>query len=224
MRHDAANHKNMKFWRVSRLFHGDPMKRWIFHAVCLISFLICIAMLVHVIEPQVRTWCTPVVPRYKQGQPMGGWELEAGHEALQLRRFVAVEPHEKGPAYTMNGSETNEFKQWRASKQSEPYVYREFRFQLHHPEFQVGYDGTPSYCWAIRSDLNLPYWVPAVLAGVLPLLWTIDALRRLHARRRMLVGHCGKCGYDLRATPERCPECGTVPVPRARRIVAQSNK
>ena len=35
-------------------------------------------------------------------------------------------------------------------------------------------------------------------------------VNRRHARR-ILTNHCVVCGYDLCATPDRCPECGFVP-------------
>ena len=53
---------------------------------------------------------------------------------------------------------------------------------------------------------------------VLPWLWIlITATAFFESRRNKLVGRpipggkCPTCGYDLRATPNRCPECGKVP-------------
>jgi hypothetical protein len=48
------------------------------------------------------------------------------------------------------------------------------------------------------------------LFGSLPLLWLLAVVyRNLATRRTVPTGVCRQCGYDLRATPDRCPECGT---------------
>ena len=54
----------------------------------------------------------------------------------------------------------------------------------------------------------VPFWSLAAVTAALPLAWT---MRRLRARRARTAGLCPACGYDLRATPERCPECRRLP-------------
>lgn len=54
-----------------------------------------------------------------------------------------------------------------------------------------------------------PYWSLTTLFTALP---AITAFHRLRRRHRTRAGHCPACGYDLRATRGRCPECGAIPV------------
>jgi hypothetical protein len=59
-----------------------------------------------------------------------------------------------------------------------------------------------------------PSLVPWVIGGVLVLPFVLAACRRLalaiRTRRRIQNGQCRYCGYDLRASPRQCPECGTI--------------
>lgn len=56
--------------------------------------------------------------------------------------------------------------------------------------------------------LTVPYWLVTVTFSLLPALLI---LRTIHRNKRTQSGHCVTCGYDLQATPDRCPECGSVP-------------
>jgi hypothetical protein len=68
---------------------------------------------------------------------------------------------------------------------------------LDHPEHSF----TEVWCAA------LPHWSLVLPLALLP-LYRLKGLVLPASRPRL--GHCRSCGYDLRATPTRCPECGRL--------------
>ena len=76
--------------------------------------------------------------------------------------------------------------------------------------FAWSMDSPPGYAGDRLTNYGLvfPHWALALLSGAVA-AWGIRRIVR--RRRRAQAGRCAACGYDLRATPDRCPECGKVP-------------
>ncbi len=81
-------------------------------------------------------------------------------------------------------------------------------FTYAHEPRRIGYQRIPVVTVNDRA-LTVPYWFLIVVTLLLPAI----ALHRWHRRRRRIgENRCLTCGYDLRASPERCPECGAIPL------------
>lgn len=65
---------------------------------------------------------------------------------------------------------------------------------------------SPSFRWNGQYRLGyLPFWIPTLCFAIYP-AYLLTPLH--HRRKRRKLGLCLKCGYDLRGSEERCPECG----------------
>jgi hypothetical protein len=96
-----------------------------------------------------------------------------------------------------------------------PIAYRAYRIQPNYhprPKFSAGHPF--GWLWF----MSVPVWFFSAIFLLMPTIWCLSALIR---KKMRAVGHCHDCGYDLRATPDRCPECGTIPVLHNERIPAQ---
>ncbi len=68
-----------------------------------------------------------------------------------------------------------------------------------------GFIDFDTWWWPQGSFFFLPFWIPGLVCLAFLLFTVLPFHRR---RKRKKLGLCLKCGYDLRASKDRCPECG----------------
>jgi hypothetical protein len=81
----------------------------------------------------------------------------------------------------------------------DPYVNKQWF------SYNIRQDPWDRLTWAV--GILLPAPLAVVAAGILPAV----AIYRRYWRASRKKGCCENCGYDMRASPDRCPECGTIP-------------
>jgi hypothetical protein len=153
----------------------------------------------------------------------GGVSLWRGREGP----FVG----EEAPPSFVRSDATSEYHSWER-RHSDAYPTRPFLVPcyVNFLGIQIGeYHAPPSpspFYPTVFDDavsVTMPYWLLALLFAT-PLILLIVGPQRswLRAARRKKLGLCLHCGYDLRGTTGRCPECGTHR-PTAPNMVSQAS-
>jgi hypothetical protein len=125
------------------------------------------------------------------------WTAETRSMFISSRRRAVAAP-EIGKSYWNCGR--TEIEEWRLSPPDRSFWNR-LGFSSWSLEMVSPYPLDDAHVWSV------PAWLAVAVSAILPAV----RMRAWKLRRRLkTMGRCVVCGYDLRATPLRCPECGTI--------------
>ena len=119
---------------------------------------------------------------------------------------IALHPNRGCFASWIFGPERRYTAQWMLAYRAPAPLFNCFGFWLSRT-ISVTESGNIRDAWG----LSIPYWALAVVWAIIPAVRLRQLIHNQRARKRSSRGLCPVCSYNLLATPDRCPECGTVP-------------
>jgi len=197
---------------------GKHFRRWLFNALATLSLLICLATTTlwarsYWINDAIgRLRCFPVDGHPVDGNWMPNLPKYYGEDArpiaiMQLMFVSTLRGECRATRHCGGVALLPQMPGW--DWIHEPIKNGNARYQTNRFGFKLAVVNSGDQ---ESFETIFPIWLPATLTAILPALWIFNPRRR--QTRRIRKGLCPSCGYDLRATPDRCPECGTVPTGR----------
>jgi 4-amino-4-deoxy-L-arabinose transferase-like glycosyltransferase len=211
--------------------------RYILHALTALSLLLCLAISGLWLRGY---WIADSMARVTENGWLAGdgtvsdsqfvlhlhmWTSARG--ALQFRNFrtemdgpmtwIFSTPFDRKPALSVGWHRSSADAAATAANLTTPRTFgfgherKHVEQELSLGETRAGFPRQPGIPWVIQDEhvVVVPHWLPLILTAIAPASRCRAWLRNRTQRRQR--GRCAKCGYDLRATPQRCPECGAIP-------------
>jgi hypothetical protein len=188
------------------------LRRRLLNLLTALSLLLCVALCVlwvrsyFVTDRLFHSW-------FATRGPWTDWvqdEVQVGRGGVGFGRIVQAETSDdyrpRMEALLLRAGGRPLFHEGRAP------AYPDLKVTGTRPRAGFGYDTFENMPDPARHNWGAQVVVP--LWAVVPWLAALPAwrgLRRWRRGRRYGAGMCQRCGYDLRASPGRCPECGAAP-------------
>ena len=198
--------------------------RIVLHAATLLSLLLLAITAAGWAVGAVRERHATVWPLRRRPERTCFLRLDRQHLIVSEQRMV---PYGMPPDYAMNSTRFREYRvtgpkfpaRGLGTDLSPEYFALNptgawFQFIRLQPAGITFQDASGVTAWKVTGiyrALHIPWWSLLLLFSIVPASrWAARLRRRSKVRR----GLCPECGYDIRATPDRCPECGAVPQTR----------